>query len=123
MNIRDYEFNKQIETVGDLQLYIGMPIMFYYDTFDSGTYSWIKEVSRIGKWGEKLSSQQPITYINVGGYNSLEVNSMKFKNDDSSKPKYSNAQIYARTLTKEELKNYLKKSIARRMLVVRDKFW
>lgn len=44
----DYEFDKPINTVGELKKYIGKPLLFYYNNGKSKPqYAWIKQLTEI----------------------------------------------------------------------------
>lgn len=128
-----YEFNKPIATVGELRQYIGKPILFYYNFEDMGMgreedkdkifYGWIKQITSIKEFdknGNKLNDTDSIERITIKGLNALEVYNKNEKsnklifNDDITTPRESNAQRYARTLTKEEMNLYRNKTRLRR---------
>ena len=136
-----YEFNKPITTVGELKQYIGKPIYFYY-TFEDVIfslpnadtkkiyYAWIKQITDIcpkfDHTNERVKDSDTIDKISTKGLNSLQVvnnnsyrrqeeNQIQFIHDDDATKEYtSNAQRYARTLTKEEFNMYKDKTRNRR---------
>lgn len=128
-----YEFNKPITTVGELKKYIGKPILFYYHFEDIGLgsqkdkdkiyYAWIKQITSIEEFdnnAHKLTDIDSIEKINIKGLNTVEVCNRNEKSnklifdDDITTPRVSNAQRYARTLTKEEMNLYRNKTRLRR---------
>ena len=128
-----YEFNKPIATVGELKQYIGKPISFYYNFEDMGIgreedkgkiyYGWIKQITSIkdfDRHGYKLTDIDSIERITINGLNAVEVYNRNRKSnklifdDDITTPRESNAQRYARTLTKEDMNLYRNKTRLRR---------
>lgn len=123
MNIRDYPFNHQIKTVGELQQYVGLPLYFYYNDYHVGKnrilYAWIKTLTTIDGL---YSSIRDVSGIGTFGHNALQMiknykENIKFiSTEDHKTPKHSNAQEHIRTLTREEFDLY-KKMIFQRRLV------
>lgn len=128
-----YEFNKPITTVGELKKYIGKPIFLYYTFEDMGMgreedkdkifYGWIKQITSIKEFdknGNKLTDIDSIERITIKGLNAVEVYNKNEKSnklifdDDITRPRASNAQRYARTLTKEEMNLYRNETRLRR---------
>ena len=138
-----YEFNKPITTVGELKQYIGKPIYFYYNFEDVAVsfqnadrkkvyYAWIKQITSIHSKFQhssgtgEVKDSDTIDKISTKGLNSLQVvnnnsyrrqeeNQIQFIHDDDATKEYtSNAQRYARTLTKEEFNMYKDKTRNRR---------
>ena len=109
----DYEFNKQINTVGELRKYIGKPLLFYYDnTRHKPQYAWIKQLSDIPF---NNNNDGGVAKISTYGHNSMQYMrngqiNMGFKYNDIIKTSHSNAQDYIRTLTKEEFNLYKDKT-------------
>lgn len=115
----DYEFNKQITTVGELKKYIGKPLLFYYNnTRHKPQYAWIKQLTEIPIYS---CANDGIAKIPTYGHNSMQyirngqIN-MEFKKNDIIKTSHSNAQDYIRTLTKEEFNIYKDKTRMRRWM-------
>ena len=112
-----YTFNKEINTSEELKQYIGQPIYFGYQNKQKPRFAWIKTVTAIDN---TLSSN--IGCLTIWGLNTLitiknEKKDIKFLHEtDYKTPEMSNAQEFARTLTKEEYKMYMKKTIYRRMM-------
>lgn len=123
MNIRDYPFNHEIETVGELQQYVGLPLYFYYNDYHVGTnrilYAWIKTLENISGL---YAASRDVSRVGTWGYNTLQMiknykENIKFlSTDDHKKPRHSNSQQYIRTLTKEEFDRYKKMTLKRRLV-------
>ena len=123
MNIRDYPFNHQITTVGELRQYVGLPLYFYYNDHHVGTnkilFAWIKTLASMS---ELYVANRPVSKVGTWGYNTLLVikkyeKSMQFMSkEDYKTPNHSNAQDYIRTLTREEFDLYKKMTLARRLV-------
>ena len=124
MNIRDYPFNHEIKTVGELQQYVGLPLYFYYnDDYHVGTnrilYAWIKTLTEIS---ELYAANRPVSRVGTWGYNTLQMikdykNNIQFKStEDHKTQKHSNAQDHIRTLTREEFDLYKKMTLKRRLI-------
>jgi hypothetical protein len=115
----DYEFNKQINTVGELRKYIGKPLLFYYDnTRHKPQYAWIKQLSDIPF---NNNNNGGVAKISTYGHNSMQYMrngqiNMEFKHNDIIKTSHSNAQDFIRTLTKEEFNLYKDKTRMRRWM-------
>lgn len=118
MSKKHYEFNQEIKTVGELKKYLGMPIYFSYYDKCNPLFAWIKtaEYTTIDEYGNYTS----IRNIGIMGKNALRLikghkQDVGFiKENDYIRASESNAQEYARTLTKEEFKMYAKKTAVRR---------
>ena len=123
MNIRDYPFNHEIKTVGELKQYVGLPLYFYYNDYHVGTnrilYAWIKTLAEIS---ELYAANRPVSRVGTWGYNTLQMikdykDNIQFKSiEDHKTPKHSNAQDYIRTLTREEFDLYKKMTLKRRLV-------
>ena len=123
MNIRDYPFNHEIKTVGELKQYVGLPLYFYYNDYHVETnkilYAWIKTLAEIN---ELYAANRPVSRVGTWGYNTVLViegykKSMKFMSaEDHKTPRHSNAQDYIRTLTREEFDLYKKITLKRRLV-------
>ena len=123
MNIRDYPFNHEIKTVGELKQYVGLPLYFYYNDYHVGTnrilYAWIKTLAKIS---ELYVATRPVSRVGTWGYNTLQMikdykDNIQFKSiEDHKTPKHSNAQDYIRTLTREEFDLYKKMTLKRRLV-------
>lgn len=116
----DYEFNKQITTVGELKKYIGKPLLFYYNNpRHKPQYAWIKQLIEIPY--HNYDDDMGIKKISTQGRNSMQyilngqIN-IDFKHNDIFTTSHSNAQDYIRTLTKEEFNLYKDKTRMRRWM-------
>jgi len=132
MNIRDYPFNHEIKTVGELQQYVGLPLYFYYNDHYAETnkiyyaetnkihYAWIKTLADIDI--DFNNTTEPVSGIGTWGYNTLQMikshkENIQFKSiEDHKTPKHSNAQEHIRTLTREEFDLYKKMTLKRRLV-------
>lgn len=129
--MKDYEFNKPINTVSELRKYIGKPVYLWYPIMGAriGTkeenepyFAWIKTVEEC----DDYCNMGSVKHIGISGYNALAVIKDREKVNyfihkfDHNKPCMSNAQQYIRTLTKEEFDMYRRKTIKRRMLLEND---
>ena len=118
----DYEFNKPINTVGELRKYIGKPLLFYYNNGKSKPqYAWIKQLTEVPYLINQLSNENSVVKISTYGHNSMqyirngEIN-IEFRQNDIIKTSHSNAQDFIRTLTKEEFNLYKDKTRMRRWM-------
>jgi hypothetical protein len=115
----DYEFNKQINTVGELRKYIGKPLLFYYNNGKGKPqYAWIKQLTDLPF---NHNNDGGVAKISTYGYNSMQYKrngqiNIEFKHNDINKISHSNAQDYIRTLTKEEFNLYKDKTRMRRWM-------
>lgn len=121
MKPKEYKFNQIIKTVGELKQYLNLPLYFYYGNFyglDDKPYAWIKTITKMPQY----SDEHTIIGIDICGLNTLQVIKNGAKNvefirtDDYIIPSISNAQQFARTLTKEEFNMYKIKVIGRNFL-------
>lgn len=120
--MKDYSFNKEIKSYEELEEYIGLPIYFWYDDYHEPFFAWIKTVTKLKPPPYALEEKAtPMKGIYVYGLNSLMMiksyskeEKFIYDNDDVT-PQTSNAQLYARTLTREEYKMYVKKTAHRRL--------
>ena len=116
----DYEFNKQINTVGELKKYIGKPLLFYYNNGkNKPQYAWIKQLTEIPFYN--YDNDMGISKIPTYGHNSMQYMrngqiNIDFKHNDIIKTSHSNAQDFIRTLTKEEFNIYKDKTRMRRWM-------
>lgn len=114
-----YNFNKLITTSEELKQYIGQPIYFGYPNEQKPKYAWIKTVTAIDNVNTFSSN---IRCLKIWGLNTLitiknEKKDIRFLHEtDYKTPKMSNAQEFARTLTKEEFDLYKKMTIKRRLV-------
>ena len=115
----DYEFNKPINTVGELRKYIGKPLLFYYNSNrHKPQYAWIKQLTDLPFVHNNYGG---VAKISTLGHNSMQYKrngqiNMEFKHNDISKTSHSNTQDYIRTLTKEEFNLYKDKTRLRRWM-------
>ena len=116
----DYEFNKPINTVGELRKYIGKPLLFYYNgNRYKPQYAWIKQLTDL-PFNHNYDGGV-VTKISTFGRNSMQYKrngqiDIEFKHNDINKSSHSNAQDYIRTLTKEEFNLYKDKTRMRRLM-------
>ena len=125
MKLKDYEFNKPIETIGELLKYVGKPVYLWYcDPFSNVSkrkiqFAWIKTITDAPfskEWEDVMGRS-------IYGHNALCVIKDKKKADyfieesDFKTETMSNAQSYIRTLTEEEFEMYRKKTMKRRWLM------
>lgn len=114
-----YNFNKPITTLEELKQYIGQPICFGYQNKQKPTCTWIKTITTIDTINTFSSN---IGGLIIWGLNTLitikngKKNIIFLHKTDYNTPQMSNAQEFARTLTKEEYKMYARKTIYRRMM-------
>lgn len=123
MNIRDYPFNHEIKTVGELKQYVGLPLYFYYNDYHVGTnrilYAWIKTLAEIN---ESYDTNRPVSGVGTWGYNTVlmiknyKKNIQFLSTEDHKTPTHSNAQQYIRTLTRKEFDLYKKMTLKRRLV-------
>ena len=115
----DYEFNKPINTVGELRKYIGKPLLFYYNNNRHKLqYAWIKQLTDLPF---NHNNDGGVAKISTYGYNSMQYKrngqiNIEFKHNDINKTSHSNAQDYIRTLTKEEFNLYKDETRMRRWM-------
>lgn len=122
MKPKEYKFNQTIKTVGELKQYLNLPLYFYYEDYyrmdNKPCYAWIKTITEM----PQCSDEHTISGISLYGLNALQVikngaKNVKFiKTDDYIIPSMSNAQEFARTLTREEFNMYKLKVIGRNFL-------
>ena len=122
MKPKEYKFNQIIKTVGELKQYLNLPLYFCYEDCyrmdNKPYYAWIKTITKI----PQCSDEHTINGIDICGLNTLQVIKNGAKNvefirtDDYIIPSISNAQQFARTLTKEEFNMYKLKVIRRNFL-------
>ena len=122
MKPKEYKFNQIIKTVGELKQYLNLPLYFYYGNCygldNKPYYAWIKTITKM----PRCSDEHTINGIEIYGLNTLQVikngaKNVKFiKTNDYIIPYASNAQQFARTLTREEFNMYKIKVIGRNFL-------
>jgi hypothetical protein len=125
MKIKDYPFNHEIKTVGELRQYVGLPLYFYYNGYYKKTninkilYAWIKTLAYVNGL---YDANRPVSGVGTWGYNTLQMvknykEDIKFVSiEDHKTQKHSNAQEYIRTLTREEFDLYKKMTLKRRLV-------
>lgn len=141
MNIKDYEFNKELYTAEDLTNYIGYPIYLWYSFSDADSvdtalrlglnpndekFSWITHLEVIKcRDSEKVEPTQHVANLDLyGKYTLYWCLSSPNKGDYPYFPSFalpnelqlSNAQSHIRTLTREEFNTYKNLTRIKRLL-------
>lgn len=108
-NNNKYVFEKRIEYVSELQDYVNKPLFFR----NSSGFMWIKTIKEpITKYQYDNPERKNIIGIPINGTLTAAIITrnknveLNFFKNDHTKPTFSNAQTYARTLTEKELKAY-----------------